>query len=405
MELSNEENITTTSDVYKNQLNGLMTITEAINENASISQLFDIYQSAIRKYYNPSVISLCINTIQGMQLYSSDPTRKWEDYVTLYQKFSRKKSSYLRSSTNEVYIPVYHKKQLIALVHLQDMIHWPRIELEFLKTMTNFVAIAIENKRLFKQRIEQENYRTQLALARQIQHSLMPHHFADSRELEFKTLYIPHSQIGGDYFDFFHIKNSHVSIFCIADVAGKGIPAALLMANLQASLRRLSINYVNLEFLLNGLNKAVFESTKGDRLVTIFLAAYDVVKNELQYINAGHPYPILQTKNQGSRFLKKGTTPIGISESLPEVSIGTEIIQDETVIFAYTDGLEELRNGHGQMMGHHQILSTLHQLPFGEIEMITDTIEEFIEKFKGNEPIGDDITVLLCKIKPDGIVQ
>lgn len=401
--MSIHEHIATHPDTYKNQLHGLMTITEAINENASISLLFDIYKTAIEKYYRPGVITLCVNTISGMQVYSTDPFKHWDQYAHIHQKFSKNKSKYLRSQNGEVFIPVYHKNELISLVHLENMEQWNKEELNFLKTITNFVAIAIENKRLFKQRLEQENYRTQLGLARQIQTSLMPHHFSESQELEFKTLYIPHSEIGGDYFDFFHIKNSHVSIFCIADVAGKGIPAALLMANLQASLRRLSINYTDLEYLVEGLNKAVYESTRGDRLVTIFLAAYDVVTNELRYVNAGHPYPILQTKNHGSRFLKKGTTPIGISETLPEVSVGTEIIQDETVIFAYTDGLEELRNSHGQMMGHHNILSTLHRLPFGQIEMITENMEEFIEKFKENEPIGDDITVLLCKIKPDGI--
>lgn len=403
--MSIHEHIDVQSDTYKNQLHGLMTITEAINENASISLLFEIYKTAIEKHYHPGVITLCVNTINGMQVYSTDTCRKWEQYASVFQKFSKKKSKYLRSQNGEVFIPVYHKKELISLVHLEQMVHWNTEELNFLKTITNFVSIAIENKRLFKQRIEEENYRNQLGLARQIQHSLMPHHFSESEELDFNTLYIPHNEIGGDYFDYFHIKNSHVSIFCIADVAGKGIPAALLMANLQASLRRLSINFTNLEYLLDGLNKAVFESTKGDRLVTIFLAAYDVVKNELQYINAGHPYPILQTKNHGSRFLKQGTTPIGISETLHEVSVGMEVIQDETVIFAYTDGLEELRNGQGQMMGHHNILSTLHRLPFGKMELITENIEEFIEKFKENEPIGDDITVLLCKIKPDGIVK
>lgn len=393
------------SDVYKNQLHGLMDITEAINENASIPVLFEIYQTAIQKYYHPGVITLCVNTIRGMEVFSTRPEKKWAQYASTYQKFSQKKSKYLRSRHGEVFIPVYHKNELISLVHLEKMEYRTRDELSFLKTMTNFVAIAIENKRLFKQRIEQENYRTQLSLARQIQLSLMPHHFSDTRELEFQTLYIPHSEIGGDYFDFFHIKNSNISIFCIADVAGKGIPAALLMANLQASLRRLSINYTDLKYLLEGLNKAVFESTKGDRLVTIFLAAYDVVKNELQYINAGHPYPVIQTKNHGSRFLKKGTTPIGISENLPEVAIGTEVIQEESIIFAYTDGLEDLRNRHGQMMGYHNILNTLHQLPFGQIELITENMNEFIEKFRENEPIIDDITVLLCKIKPDGIEQ
>jgi len=106
---------------------------------------------------------------------------------------------------------------------------------------------------------------------------------------------------------------------------------------------------------------------------------------------------------KGPRFLKKGTTPIGISETLPDVSIGTELIQEETVILSYTDGLEELRNSNGEMMGYHNIMNTLHRLPFGNIELITENMEVFIEKFKENEPIGDDITVLLCKIKPDGI--
>lgn len=399
------ENINEKLDTCNNQLYGLMSITEAINENASISSLFAIYKKAIQKYYHPKSITLCVNTIRGMQVISTEPRKKWKHYAASYKKFSAKKSKYLRSVNGEVFIPVYHKNELISLVHLEDMEEQDKTKLNFLKTITNFVAIAMENKRLFNQRLEQENYKTQMGLARQIQHSLMPQNFSDTRELEFKTLYIPHNEIGGDYFDFFHIKNSNISIFCIADVAGKGIPAALLMANLQASLRRLSINYTDLVSLLEGLNRAVYESTRGDRLVTLFLAAYDVIKNELQYINAGHPYPIIQTRNHGSRFLKKGTTPIGICDPLPEISVGTEIIQEETVIFSYTDGLEELRNSKGQMMGHHNILNSLHQLPFGKIEMITENMEDFIEKFKENEPIGDDITVLLCKIKPDGIVK
>src|SRR5690606_26068504 len=233
--MSIREHTETHSDVYKNQLHGLMDITEAINENASIPHLFEIYKTAIEKYYQPGVITLCVNTFKGMEVLSTRSDKNWSQYVTTYQKFNQKKSKYLRSQNGEVFIPVYHKNELISLVHLENMGQWNKEELNFLKTITNFVAIAIENKRLFKQRLEQENYRTQLGLARQIQTSLMPHHVSESQELEFKTLYIPHSEIGADYFDFFHIKNSHVSIFCIADVAGKGIPAALLMANLPAS--------------------------------------------------------------------------------------------------------------------------------------------------------------------------
>lgn len=387
------------------QLHHLMLITEAINENASIESLFEIYQHAVSEQYRTQMISLCISRGNKVQVFSNKPSAEEENFLIAYLQFTKKRKRKVIRTEKELYIPVYHKEELIALAHLTDLSLQGSEDFKFLKTITNFVAIAIENKRLFKERLEQEGYKTQLALARQIQKSLMPHHFADTRELEFETLYIPHDEISGDYFDFFHIENSNVSIFCIADVAGKGIPAALLMANLQASLRRLSINFIDLETLIVGLNEAVYENTQGERLVTIFLAAYDVMKNELTYINAGHNYPIICDSKNGMRFLKKGTTPIGIQSRLPVIEIGREIIQKDTVILSYTDGLEELRNDKGEMVGTDKIISLMNSTSLEDIAAVVDKIERFIENYKQNEPIWDDITVLLCKIKPEGIIK
>lgn len=386
------------------QLRYLMIITEAINENANIHALFDIYSEAVRHFYPSPEITLCIAEGDSVKTLSTIPENWTEDYLLLYHHYLQNKIEPHHSGEGDFYLPVYHKQYLIALVHFKN-IKAGDPEIPFLKTITNFVAIAIENKRLFRERVEQENYKTQLTLARKIQNSLMPHSFPKTRNLEFKTLYIPHNEVSGDYFDFFHIENSNISLFCIADVAGKGIPAALLMANLQASLRRLSINFTDLETLITDLNEAMYENTKGERMITLFLAAYDVVKKELSYINAGHHYPVMVTRDRKYYFLKKGTIPIGIVPHLPDIQIGRKKIKDDCVILAYTDGLEQIRNNCGKNMETEDMISVLDRIPFGKTEEIADKFVSFIEKLKENEPIADDITVLICKIKANEIKE
>lgn len=386
------------------QLRYLMTITEAINENANVHSLFDIYTESVRHFYPSAEITLCIAEKESIKTLSTFPGDWMEDYLVLYHHYLQNKIEAHYEGEKDFYLPVYHKQYLIALVHFKN-IKVENPEIPFLRTITNFVAIAIENKRLFRERVEQENYKTQLALARKIQNSLMPHSFPKTRNLEFNTLYIPHNEVSGDYFDFFHIENSNISLFCIADVAGKGIPAALLMANLQASLRRLSINFTDLETLITDLNEAMYENTKGERMITMFLAAYDVVKNELSYINAGHHYPVMVNRQKKYHFLKKGTIPIGIVAHLPNIQIGKKKIKSDCVIFAYTDGLEQIRNNSGKNMITEGMISVLDRIPFGETEEIADEFRSFIEKLEENEPIADDITVLICKIKTDEIKE
>ena len=103
--------------------------------------------------------------------------------------------------------------------------------------------------------------------------------------------------------------------------------------------------------------------------------------------------------------MKKGTTPIGIQSRLPDIEVGREIIRKDTVILSYTDGLEELRNDKGEMAGTDKIVSLMNSTSLEDIAAVVDKIERFIENYKQNEPIWDDITVLLCKIKPEGIIK
>lgn len=131
--------------------------------------------------------------------------------------------------------------------------------------------------------------------------------------------------------------------FCIADITGKGVSAALLMANFQANFRALVSRRPALEELVSDMNTAVFNVTKGDKFITFFVAKYNQLPEPSTMSNAGHTPPILLTNGEAIP-LKNGCTSLGWLEELPFLEIGGICLTDEAIIFSYTDGLTEVRN-------------------------------------------------------------
>src|SRR5690606_360444 len=140
--------------------------------------------------------------------------------------------------------------------------------MRYIQTLTNIICVAIENKELIEKSLEQERYKTELKLAAEMQALMVGSGRKDFPSTEVATYYKPHHQVGGDFCDFIEL-NSQESFFCVADVSGKGISAAFLMANIQAHLRAL-LQYTNwtLESLAIELNKKVVETVNGERFVT-----------------------------------------------------------------------------------------------------------------------------------------
>ena len=160
----------------------------------------------------------------------------------------------------------------------------------------------------------------ELELAAQVQTLLIPDQLPKDDAIEMAAIYQPHRDIGGDYYDYLEVNEDEI-VFCIADISGKGIAAALLMANFQAQLRAyLRQNYLPITDFIQQLNKNVNQITRGDKFITMFLAKYNKATRVLKYINAGHNPPVL-LQNGKSQLLDKGCTILGMFEELPFVNM------------------------------------------------------------------------------------
>src|SRR6185503_6106103 len=184
----------------------------------------------------------------------------------------------------------------------------------------NVIVVALENKKLFKERLEAERFQREMELAAEVQNMLIPLKVYKDHSVEVSARYIPHQNIGGDYFDFIRL-NKHEILWCIADVSGKGISAALLMANFQASLRAWAAVEDDLTNIVDRLNQSVAKKTKGERFITLFVAKYNERTRKLNFINAGHNPSILYHDGEAVP-LKLGTTMIGAFDELPFINQG-----------------------------------------------------------------------------------
>ena len=152
--------------------------------------------------------------------------------------------------------------------------------------------------------------------------------------------------MGGDYYDFIWL-NANEFAFCVADVSGKGVPAALLMSNFQANLRVLLFYIPSLTELVKELNSKVMASAKGEKFITFFIAKYNLKTQTLTYVNAAHNPPLLASGNTISE-LKIGCTGLGMFDEIGLIEEGILSISPDSTILCYTDGLVELENEKSQ---------------------------------------------------------
>src|ERR1043166_8061914 len=212
----------------------------------------------------------------------------------------------------------------------------------YVQTLTNIIVVAIENRKLYKESIQRAQITKELELARSMQQMLFPQDLPNTDLLQVSAKYKPHQQVGGDYYDFIPLNN-HEFIFCMADVSGKGIAAALLMSNMQATLHSL-INYTHdLKDIVNELNRRVISNTHTEKFVSLFVGKLNSKSRQFTYINAGHNPPILYHEGKFSE-LSKGCTILGISETLGVIETDTFSYNMGFTLVCYTDGLTDTVN-------------------------------------------------------------
>ncbi len=389
------------------KLKSLLQITEAINENLTQEQLLKQYEELLTKDLKIGKVLVfkfeetwkCIlkSGEVGDNYMNIDIDR---DLLCLTEITSITASPIKNMEGFDVVIPVINKNQHIAFVIIGDIEEEgegisPTIKhLTFIQTLSNIIIVAIENIRLFKELLQQEALKKELELASKMQSMLIPSQdiLPGNERIYIKAFYHPHLEVGGDYYDYVELSKNEIG-FCISDVSGKGMSAALLMSNFQANLRALFTHEISLPALIESLNQRVMHAAHGEKFITLFLAKFNFKTRELEYINAGHNHPLMYQKNhQDLKHLSKGCVGLGMLDEIPMIRKGSITLEEPTKILCYTDGLTDLLDGKGVTSGTEEIEHCI-----TNNESIKNNIQDIIKRQginEGNNAIFDDISIL-----------
>ena len=233
----------------------------------------------------------------------------------------------------------------------------------------------------------------ELSFAYEVQRALFPQRFPVGRGLEFAAAYVPARGIGGDYYDVLELADGRLG-FAVADISGKGISAAILMANLQALLRTLASSSVSLADLGARLNRHLHEVTAGARFATFFYAEWDAAERQLRYVNAGHNPPFLLGPLRRQRLDEAGV-PLGL---FPEVQIPVAgvTLEPGDLLVLYSDGITERGAHYGEEFGERRLEDLLSAHRSEPLEQIQSRILTAVDDWSGREA-EDDMTLVLVR--------
>lgn len=392
------------------KLNSLLDITKAINSNAPVADILNIYnfvlseQLGIRKFilfnYQQSWVILNKMGIKG----KAKDINVEEDFLR-FTDITVIESSYKKSLDKfDVVIPVHHKDKPLAFLvmgGIRDQLlgndNRSFVNLNFIQTLTNIIVVAVENKRMAKQSIEQESVKKELEIASEMQRLLFPEKLPTNQKIDISAKYLSHSKVSGDYYDYIQI-NQDEFIICIADVSGKGVAAAMLMANFQATVRTLyAYKRFELTELVKELNHKFYQSAKGEKFVTFFIAEYNSSTRKLTYVNAGHNWPIL-IRGKDSTFLNKGCIGLGMLPDLPFLESETLNIETNTTLILYTDGIVELENNEDEQFETDRLTKIVQNFYPLSMEDLNEIIFSKLDDWRGNRTYVDDTAILSCRI-------
>lgn len=240
-----------------------------------------------------------------------------------------------------------------------------------------------------------------LQIAKEIQAWLLPATPPSVPGLEIAFATRPANTVAGDYYDVFSRPSSSgpegTFLIAVADVAGKSIPAAMLMATFQASLKTLARTAGSLADLVGRMNTyACSNSQNGRRFTTAFIAEYDPSSRSLTYVNAGHNLPILRRRTGAIERLLVGGIPLGIHEDVPYQS-GTVTLEPGDWLIIFTDGVTEAENERGEEYGETRLLTMVQAIATASPQVLLGAIVYNLDQFVGDAPQHDDVTLMLLK--------
>jgi sigma-B regulation protein RsbU (phosphoserine phosphatase) len=268
-------------------------------------------------------------------------------------------------------------------------------DLEVLMLLASQVAIIIEKAMLHEQSLERKRLQAQLEVARQVQLQLLPPRDPQLEGFDISAYNFSTEEVSGDYYDFVQIYDDHLGLV-IADVSGKGVPAALLMAFLRASLRAaIHVGYAP-NISMAKVNYLLWESIETNQFVTAFYGVLDATNKTLAYSNAGHNPPILMNAEGKARFIERGGIPLGMFRDTRYYEYYLPVESGQTLVL-YTDGATEAASSDGKEFGRDRLAEKVYEgRHLGARELIKSLHDAILEWTDGRGS-SDDVTFVIVK--------
>lgn len=256
-------------------------------------------------------------------------------------------------------------------------------------------AQIIENARLY---LEEQNLmlmQEEMRLAAETQINLLPKSIPKVADYQIAGKSIPAKDVGGDYYDFIQVDDNNFA-FCLGDVSGKGMSAAMLMSNLQATLRAQILTGVNSTETITRANTLLYQNTDSTKFVTLFLGIINIETNEIKYCNAGHNNPYHYDTNNQVKELDIGGLILGFQPDSSYLG-GSIPFQPDDLLVLYSDGITEAMNDKNEEFGEERLTGLITKYKREDIYKLIDRIIDEVNKFSGGVPQSDDMTLMIIK--------
>jgi sigma-B regulation protein RsbU (phosphoserine phosphatase) len=395
--------------ISKFKLDALLDITLSINANCPTEVLLSKYESILRNNLGIGKILIYKHSLKWECLLNGGFPKEIETGINIELQLLKFTETAFRNEDLgiqgvDIIIPVYNNYTPLAFVLIGDIEEEgegmsPVLKhLTFIQTISSIILVAIENIRLFRESLKQAAIKKELELAARMQKNLIPDNRTMPQNNHFVVtgFYFPHYEVGGDYYDCIKLSDSMTG-FCIADVSGKGISAAILMSNFQASLRALFTHDIDLPMLIQKLNNFIIANAAGEKFITFFVARYDHIRGILEYINAGHNPPVLYNTITGQiTHLHSLCVGIGMIDEIPPVREEILNISNNSKIVCYTDGLSDLKGDDGKEILTREIISHIKNN-----NPVESNINEMLRDLgipDNNPDLFDDVSIIAADI-------
>jgi len=397
-------------DLKQIEFQAVLDLTIAINKNQPEQGLYVILENYLLEKFGISHFSLFFKDEVWRNSFSYGKVIQSSESISLLENLVQVS---LLSEISEEFanenqhlhhvIPFFFDRELRGVVlagKLGEFSYPYDVEaVALIQTLLSLMVMALENQKLLAYRLRQEAFRKEIEIARQVQRMLFPKTLPDTDALNIYTTYMPHQDVSGDYYDYIELSDKQFAL-CVADVSGKGMPAALLMSNFQACLRTLMMEKKEIGEAVQLVNTLLCINSNQERFITSFIAIFDREKQHITYVNSGHNPPCLIYKDGSLVQMTQGSTILGIFPILPHLTIGQIPWTTEVLFVAYTDGLTEVVGEDDEEYGNQRLEQYFIENRNEKLPIMHQRFLNRLTEFSAEKGFNDDITLLTANIRP-----